>query len=115
MGNYSKHQDEIFIGEIYDARHDAVLDRMPLKTGQGKLTPGQVVKANDDGTVQAYTSSDTPYGIALENADSTSGQDTHVSVLVHGTVKKCKVKVGAAEAAAADILKLRTAGIYVLN
>lgn len=111
----SKRMEGVIVGEIYDMRHDPVFNRMPLKADQGTLKPGQCVKINTDGTVQAAATSDEMYGVALETVDSTTGKDTFVNVLVHGVVKKNKLMVGSGEPAVADFISLKKAGIFALD
>ena len=38
-----------------------------------------------------------------------------MTIVVHGTVKRDKVKIGEAELTEADVQKLKAAGIYALN
>ena len=104
----------ITFGELYDARHPVVLDRRAIKASSS-VAWGQVVKVGTDGAVEpASTSNSAFYGIACETATQ-STDVTHVTIIVHGTVKRDKVKVGEAAVTEADIQKLKTAGIFVLN
>lgn len=113
MGKQSTTIGDIGLESLADFRHPPVTERRAIKTGV-TIGFGQVVKVGSDGAVEAAASGDTFYGVACETV--TQSQDvTHVSVLVHGTVKRSKAKVGSAAVADADVQKLKAAGIYVLN
>lgn len=110
----SKTTTGIRIDELLDQRHPGVMLRYALKASS-TVKFGQVVKIGTDGAVEPAATGDSAFwGIACENATQ-SADVTHVTVLVHGTVKAAKVLVGEAAATEADIQKLKTAGIYVLN
>lgn len=110
----SKTTTGIRIDELIDSRHPGVTMRCALKTSSA-VKFGQVVKIGSDGAVEPAATGDSAFwGIACEAATQSSDV-THVTVLVHGTVKAAKVLVGEAAATEADIQKLKTAGIYVLN
>lgn len=110
----SNKTEGITYGELYDTRHPVVLDRRAVKTGSS-VAWGQVVKAGTDGAVEPAASGDASYyGVACENVTQ-SADTTHVTIVVHGTVKRDKVKIGEAELTEADVQKLKTAGIYALN
>ena len=110
----SNKTEGITYGELYDTRHPVVLDRRAVKSGSA-VAWGQVVKAGTDGAVEPAASGDASYyGVACENVTQ-SADTTHVTIVVHGTVKRDKVKIGEAELTEADVQKLKTAGIYALN
>lgn len=110
----SKHVSDISIGEIWDHRHPPVIMRCPLTelSGENVINAGQVVKTGSANTIEAAATSDTPFGVALENVKA---GDEFVNVLLHGSVKRDKVKMGTAALTVADINKLATAGIYCLD
>lgn len=108
------HVSDITIGEIWDLRHPPVIMRCPLKelTDDAVINAGQAVKMGTGNTIEAASSSDTPFGIALENAAEGS---EFINVLIHGSVKRSNVKMGTAALTVADINKLAAAGIYCLD
>lgn len=110
----SKHVSDITIGEIWDHRHPPVIMRCPLKelSGENVINEGQVVKMGTANTIEPAATSDTPFGIALENVKA---GDEFVNVLLHGTAKRSNVKMGSAALTVADINKLAAAGIYCLD
>ena len=110
----SKHVGDITIGEIWDHRHSPVIMRCPLMalSGATVINAGQVVKMGTGNTIEAATTSDTPFGIALENVKE---GDEFINILLHGTVKRDKVKMGTTALTVADINKLAAAGIYCLD
>lgn len=112
--NYAKHVGDITIGEVWDHRHPPVIMRCPLKalSGATVINVGQVVKMGTENTIEAATTSDTPFGIALENVKE---GDKFINVLLHGTTKRDKVKMGTTALTVADINKLAVAGIYCLD
>lgn len=113
MAKMSTSYGTVTFDELIDYRHPPVTMRLALGTS-GTVKFGQVVKIGSDGSVTAAASGDAFYGIACENATQ-SADVTHVTVLVHGTVKAAKVLVGEVAAAEADVQKLKGVGIYVLN
>lgn len=110
----SKNVSGITIGELWDHRHPPVIMRCPLKelSGESVINEGQVVKMGSANTIEAAATSDTPFGIALENVKA---GDEFVNVLLHGTLKRDNVKMGSAALTVADINKLAAAGIYCLD
>lgn len=113
MAKMSTNYGTVDIKELVDYRHPPVMARYALGTG-ATLKFGQVAKIGTDGTVTAAATGDSFHGIACENATQ-SADVTHITLMVHGTVKASKVLVGEAAVAEADIQKLRGVGIYVLN
>lgn len=110
----SKNVSGITVGELWDHRHPPVIMRCPLKelSGESVINEGQVVKMGSANTIEAAATSDTPFGIALENVKA---GDEFVNVLLHGTLKRDNVKMGSAALTVADINKLAAAGIYCLD
>ena len=82
----SKNVTGITIGELWDHRHPPVIMRCPLKelSGENVINAGQVVKTGTANTIEAAATSDTPFGVALENVKA---GDKFVNVLLHGAVK----------------------------
>lgn len=111
----SKSFDSAILRQVYDFRHNPVIQRWPLTalSGENVIKEGQVVKLSDSNTVEAAATGDAAFfGIALENVKA---GDEFINVLLHGSLKKNLVLVGEAEATLADIVKLKTAGIYCLD
>lgn len=111
--NMSIKVENIVIGDLVDYRHPPIFERRSLKAS-AEVSAGMAVKVGSDGAVEPATSGDEIYGISCENVVQ-SEKDTHVTVLIHGTVKASRVNVNKAAVEEADIQKLKSAGIYVLN
>lgn len=109
MSEQSKQTAEFAIDELVDMRHPPIYERRAVKSGE-KIAFGQAIKLHTDGSVMKSTAGEAHYGVAMENADK-----GYVSIVVHGTIKRDKVTVNDAAIADADIIKLKAAGIYVLN
>lgn len=109
----------IDVAELLDGKHPAVIIRKAVTADKGKIAIGQIV-AIASGKVLPYINSDqtagTVFGVATSPADTTTGADTAVNVLVHGTCKVGSVIVVAgANPVQADIDALAAIGVWALN
>ena len=109
------------LAELLDGKHPAVIMRKLVVADKGKISVGQIVAINSaDGKALPYIKGDetagTVLGVATTIADTTTGKDTAVNILVHGTCKRSLVSVGTGtDVVQADIDALSAKGIWALN
>jgi hypothetical protein len=107
------------LSELLDGKHPAVIIRKLVTADKGKIAVGQIV-AIADGNVLPYIKDDetagTAYGVATQAADTATGEDTAVNVLVHGTCKRALVSVvSGTDVVQADIDAIAAKGVWALN
>lgn len=110
----------IDVMELLDGKHPAVVVRKLVEPQKGKIAVGQIVALNASGKVLPYVKGDetagTAYGVATTPADTATGKDTGVNVLIHGTCKKSGITVvSGAAPVQADIDALFALGVYPLD
>lgn len=109
----------IDVKELLDGKHPAIIVRKLVTADKGTIAIGQIV-AIASGKVLPYIKDDqtagTAFGVATQYADTATGKDTAVNVLVHGTCKADLVTVVAAAAPVqADFDALAGVGVWALN
>lgn len=109
----------IDVKELLDGKHPAVVIRKDVTANKGTISVGQIV-AIASGKVLPYIKDDgtagTVFGVATSYADTATGKDTAVNVLVHGTCRRSVLTVvSAAATVQADIDALAGIGVWALN
>ncbi len=110
----------IDVKELLDGRHPAVIIRKLVAPNKGKIAVGQIVAVTSAGKAVPYVKDDqndgTAFGVATTPADTTTGKDDAVNVLIHGTCKKSMLTVvSGADPVQADINALFALGVYPLD
>lgn len=109
----------ITVQQLLDGKHPAVIIRKKVVANKGTIAVGQVV-AISNGAVLPYIFEDvtagTVFGVATQTANTATGNDTAINVLVHGTCKAAMLTVVGGEAATqVDLDALGARGVWALN
>lgn len=107
---------DVTVTELLDARHPAVIQRRVVVKDKGIIAVGDMVGITSDGfVVPAATTGATLFGVATTGADTATGKDDAVNVLVHGTCKKSLVTKAGAVVTQADVDNLLKIGVYAME